>query len=245
MPHLSKDWRLRDGLLADARCPEHTKLSAGCSAGDRCQRYAFVRSCDRDAACLWKLRIRFCVTNPSHQLEDVIWTLPALEGIVSPSQVSDVSQHTCYCAALTSWHTRHRLAQSHAIPCRGSNVYMTIPRLACGAGANTMQMCGTGSRPQCVATLQAQLGFRRLPLARPTCMPVLQQRPLRLHCRRAGHLVTLASRQTAPETEQRAPQQASGGGRRLLRFGGGRGRAGAPPREQAENNIAPLPRGRR
>ena len=107
-----------------------------------------------------------------------------------------------------------------------------------------MQPCGTGSRLQCVATVQAQLGVCRLPLACPTCMPVLQQRLLRLHCRRAGHLVTLASRETAPETEQRAPQQASGGSRRLLRFGG-RGRAGAPPQEQAENNIAPLPRGRR
>jgi hypothetical protein len=103
----------------------------------------------------------------------------------------------------------------------------------------------TSGRLHGVATVQAQLGMRRLHLARPTCVPVIHQRPLRLHSHRAGRLMTLASRQTATETEQRAPQQVSGSGRRLLRFGGGRSKAGTPPQEQAENNIAPLPRGRR
>lgn len=107
-----------------------------------------------------------------------------------------------------------------------------------------MQPYGTSGRLHGVGTVHAQLGVRRL-FCRPTCIPVIHQRALRLHSHRAGRLMTLASRQTAAETERRAPQQVSGSGRRLLRFGGGRCKAGTPPQEQAENNIAPLPRARR
>jgi hypothetical protein len=114
-----------------------------------------------------------------------------------------------------------------------------------------MLVYGLTSQIHCMASAQARLGICRLPLSHPRCAPVLQLRPLQLrelqHCHRSGRLIAFAGRQPQPETDQRAPQRVSSSGRRLLRFGGGRSKADASTQDQgrAENNIAPLPRGRR
>lgn len=95
-----------------------------------------------------------------------------------------------------------------------------------------------GMRPQAAMHRQPSSCPRRYQCSLP-CRLGTQQ-----HQRRCGRLVVLSSRQANPQTEQRAPQQASSS-RRLLSFGGARRKSAAPDRQRVENNIAPLPRSRK
>lgn len=107
-----------------------------------------------------------------------------------------------------------------------------------------MQRCGACDALGRHTSILQQPSQRRVPLCCPRGAPQLQLRPMQQHLHRPGRLFVLSSKNAAPEIEQRPPQQA-GSGRRLLNFGSGRSGTAASPRERAENNIAPLPRGRR